>query len=132
MGTGGSRWGAGRPGWKRKAEQSLALDVRQLARQGLLKPSAFSWHWTSNQGEKMGSIGVRIVADPQRMILTYQWSPHGSEPRSVECSLWITHTACNYGGTPVHGCCALRADNDAPWCISAHLADGMLAVVARV
>lgn len=99
MGAGGSRWGAGRPGWKRKAEQSLAFDVRKVARNGLLKPGAFAWQWTSNYGEKMGSIGVRVFDDAQRLTLTYQWSPHGSEPRSVECSLWIARTACNYGGT---------------------------------
>lgn len=99
MGTGGMRWGAGRPGWKRKAEQSLAFDLRKVARNGLLKPGAFAWQWTSNYGEKMGSIGVRVYDDAQHLTLTYQWSPHGSEPRSVECSLWITHTACNYGGT---------------------------------
>lgn len=99
MGAGESRWGAGRPGSKRKAEQSLAFDVRKVARNGLLKPGAFAWQWTSNYGEKMGSIGVRVFDDAQRLTLTYQWSPHGSEPRSVECSLWITRTTCNYGGT---------------------------------
>lgn len=98
MGTGGMRDGAGRPGWKRKAEQSMAFDVRQVARKGLLRPCAFAWHWTSNYGEKVGSVGVRIADDVQRMILTYQWTPYGSETRTVECSLWINRTPCNYGG----------------------------------
>ena len=70
MGTGGMRAGAGRPGWKRKAEQSLAFDVRQVARKGMLRPGAFAWHWTSNYGEKVGGVGVRVVDDAQRMILT--------------------------------------------------------------
>lgn len=92
------RWGAGRPGWKRKAEQSMAFDVRQIAKRGLLKPGAFSWHWSSN-GENVGSVGVRVTGDPERVSLTYQWTPYNSEPRTVECSLWIMRTLCNYGGT---------------------------------
>jgi len=55
MGTGGVRYGAGRPGWKRKAEQSMAFDVRQIAKKGLLRPGVFSWHWSNNYGEKVGS-----------------------------------------------------------------------------
>jgi hypothetical protein len=80
MGTGGMRTGAGRPGWKRKAEQSLAFDVRQVARKGMLRPGAFAWHWTSNYGEKVGSVGVRVTDDAQRMIR-------------------INRTPCNYGGS---------------------------------
>src|SRR5215469_2758284 len=38
MGTGGSRFGSGRPGWRRKCEHLLALDVRVLARRGRLTP----------------------------------------------------------------------------------------------
>src|SRR3569623_1860609 len=49
---GGSRYGAGRPGWRRKCEQSQALDIRQLHRRKLLYPGAwFSWKWTNNYGE---------------------------------------------------------------------------------
>lgn len=100
MGTGGSRNGAGRLGWKRKAEVSLFLDVRHIARKGLLKPgTSFSWSWTSNRGEKVGSISVRVADDAERVILSYQWTPYGSDPQSVECSLWIDRTACTYGGT---------------------------------
>lgn len=99
MGTGGMRFGAGRPGWKRKAEQSMAFDVRQIARKGLLKPGVFSWHWTSNYGERVGSVGVRVADDGRRVTLAYQWTPYNSEPRSVHCTLWIERTRCNYGGS---------------------------------
>lgn len=34
-----------------------------------------------------------------RMDYRYQWTPHSSEPRQIECSLWIERTACNYGGS---------------------------------
>lgn len=97
MGTGGMRWGAGRPGWKRKAEQSMAFDVRQIARRGLLRPGAFSWHW-SRDGEQVGSVGVRVAGDAQRVILTYQWTPYNGEPHHVDCTLRIERTPCNYGG----------------------------------
>lgn len=98
MGAGGMRLGAGRPGWKRKAEQSLAFDVRQIAKRGLLKPGAFSWHWSSN-GENVGSVGVRVTDGPERVSLIYQWTPYNSAPRHVDCTLRIERTPCYYGGT---------------------------------
>lgn len=98
MGTGGMRFGAGRPGWKRKAEQSLALDVRQIARKGLLRPGAFSWHWSRN-GERVGSVGACVGGDTDRVTLSYQWTPYNSDPRNVECSLRVERTPCNYGGS---------------------------------
>jgi hypothetical protein len=101
MGKGGSRYGAGRPGWKRKAEASLALDIRQLARKGRLTPGSwFSWSWTyTNTGENAGSAGVRVTDNPERVILSYQWTPYGGDPQSVECALQIDRTVCNYGGS---------------------------------
>jgi hypothetical protein len=42
---------------------------------------------------------VRVGDDPERVVLTYQWTPYNSEPRQVECALWIERTPCNYGGT---------------------------------
>lgn len=100
MGTGGIRYGAGRPGWKRKAEASLAFDVRQVARKGLLKPGNwFSWSWTNTStGENVGSVSVRVADGFERVILSYKWTPYGSDPQSVECVLQIERTACNYGG----------------------------------
>lgn len=100
MAKGGSRFGAGRPGWKRKAEVSLALDVRQLARKGRLKPGCFSWSWTyTHTGESAGSVNVRVTGSPEQVILSYQWTPSGGEPRTMECALPIERTNCNYGGT---------------------------------
>jgi hypothetical protein len=75
----------------------MAFDVRQIARRGLLRAGAFSWHWSSD-GEQVGSVAVRVADDAQRVILTYQWTPYNGEPRHVECSLWIERTPCNYGG----------------------------------
>lgn len=81
MGTGGSRYGAGRPWWKRKAEQSQVFDVRQVAAKGILRPGAFSWHWSNNYGDRVGSVNVRIADNAERLILSYRWTPCGSDPR---------------------------------------------------
>ena len=99
MGTGGSRLGAGRPGGTRKAEQSLSLDIRHIARKGLLRPGAYSWRWTNNYGEHVGSIALRVTHVPEQVILSYSWTPYGHDPRNVECVLRIDRTPCNYGGT---------------------------------
>ena len=78
MGTGGSRYGAGRPGWRRKCEHLLALDVRFLARRERLVPDQyFSWQW-SRGGERVGNIAIHTAADHVR--LNYIWTPHGSYP----------------------------------------------------
>ena len=53
MGTGGSRYGAGRPGWKRKAERSQGFDVRQVAAKGLFKWGRFRGHGLS-MGKSLG------------------------------------------------------------------------------
>lgn len=99
MGTGGMRYGAGRPGWKRKAEQSLAFDVRKVAARGLLKPGVFSWYWSNNYGDIVGSVRVRVSENTERMTLSYKCTPYGREPSDIECSLWIDRTPCNYGGS---------------------------------
>jgi hypothetical protein len=101
MGKGGSRYGAGRPGWKRKAEVSLAFDIRQIVRTGRFRPGEwFSWHWTYTHSEEgAGSVSVRVSDSLDRVTLSYQWTPYGSDPQSVECALQIERTACNYGGS---------------------------------
>lgn len=97
MGKGGSRYGAGRPGWRRKCESSLALDIRRIHQKGLLDAGSwFSWHWTTNYGDKAGSISVRVDTDCVR--LNYQWTPYDSDPQQVTCSLRIDKTPCNFGG----------------------------------
>ena len=96
MGIGGQRYGAGRPGWRRKCEQLISLDIRQLHRRGLLRPgSAFSWHW-SRGGEPSGSISV--CAEPESLSLDYRWTPRGGEPIPRVTSFLISHTNCHFGG----------------------------------
>lgn len=94
MGSGGSRFGAGRPGWRPKIEQCLRLDVRQLARKGLLRPgnwSAWRW-WNSYTRDETGSVS--ILAERGRIDLRYQ---RGDQP--VISPIRLTYTPCHYGGS---------------------------------
>lgn len=93
MGKGGSRFGAGRPGWHVKAEHCLRLDVRELARRKLLGGVSCTWRWSNTvTGEELGSIG--ITTRPGAAWLNYSSGgvPVGQDVR-------ISETACHFGGT---------------------------------
>ena len=113
MARGGSRAGAGRPGWRLKCEQSLALDIRDLQRRQLLRPGhQFQWTWTTPKGDLRGSVG--ITAYDWSLTLSYPWTPPGCDPQRIECELRFARTPCNYGGTrpwficpKCHGRCAV-------------------------
>lgn len=94
MGTGGSRFGAGRPGWRVKAERCLRLDVRDLARRDMLGRSGyFGWRWTNSAtGEDRGAIGINVFSDG----LQLNFSVGG---RPVEQHVTLDSTPCHYGGT---------------------------------
>ena len=99
MGSGGMRFGAGRPGWKRKAASSLPFNIHEVTRRGLLSPgTAFKWTWTNGDGERLGSVYVRVSSNPEKVTLYYQWSANGGLPQSMEYPIWIERTACFYGG----------------------------------
>lgn len=94
MGTGGWRLGAGRPGWRRKLEHCLVLDVRRLARVGLLFPhrwTSWRWKWDSS-GEESGSVGIR--GGKEAITLEYQQK---GDP--VSFPIRLTYTPCNFGGS---------------------------------
>jgi hypothetical protein len=94
MGTGGSRSGAGRPGWHAKAEHCLRINVRDLKQHGVLRGSGyFGWRWTNSySGEETGSIG--ITAFPGSLRLNF--SSNGV-PTTQHVPL--ERTGCHYGGT---------------------------------
>jgi hypothetical protein len=100
MGSGGSRWGAGRPGWRRKCEHLLGLDIHRLVRAGYIKPSVYArgnWQWTwSHSGESSGNVCIETTYDQVR--LTYTWTPHGREPQAFDYPVRIVRTPCRYGG----------------------------------
>jgi hypothetical protein len=106
MGSGGARYGAGRPGWRRKCKQSLPLDIRALHRRGRLQSGAsFGWRWTSD-GEPCGNIGLR--AGDHSLELSYTWTPGGGQPTRMRYDVQLERTRCRFGG--------LRSWFRCPWC----------------
>lgn len=98
MGTGGSRYGAGRPGWRRKCEELPRVDVRYLRRRRLLWPwtgSRFPLRW-SRGDEPAGSVSVESTRDGLRLL--YQWTPWDGDPVSMDYHVWIERTECYFGG----------------------------------
>lgn len=100
LSRGGSRWGAGRPAYRVKAELVQRVDVRQWARRGLLAGSAsFTWTW-SRGGDPAGSIGV-VVDSGQCLTLRYATTDTGHGV--TLCSGWscwrpgATWAACGAG-----------------------------------
>jgi hypothetical protein len=93
MSRGGSRFGAGRPGWKAKAEQCLPLDVRVMRRHGVLRNGySGGWSWTWTGGERAGSIGFTV--DGAMLRLSYSVS---GDPRTQYVP--IVRSPCNFGGS---------------------------------
>ena len=93
MGRGGSRWGAGRPGWHVKAEHCRRIDARRWRREGILQPGRMgSWVWTdADTGEQTASIGYSI--EPGAVVLNYTM---GDKP--MRQRLPILATPCHFGG----------------------------------
>lgn len=99
MGRGGVRYGAGRPGWRRKCENSLALDLRILRRRGRLAAGqSFPWSW-SRDGEPCGSIAVSVLEHSIR--LSYVWTGPGDERVSRAYEMALERTPCPFGGARI-------------------------------
>lgn len=92
MGRGGSRYGAGRPGWRRKCEHLLGLDIRVLSRRGHLTSGACSsQHWSCGDAPA-GSMSIRAEHDHVRLSYRVNDQPYDYAVR-------IERTPCRYGGT---------------------------------
>ena len=105
MGTGGMRYGAGRPGWLGKAEHCLRLDVRVWKRKGSLHSgSSGSWSWTNaSTGQERGSIGYHAVNNAVKLSYSVDDSPR------AQC-IGIEVTACHFGGTRPWFVCPVRGE----------------------
>lgn len=96
MGRGGSRYGAGRPGHRAKAEHLQRVDIRDWHRHGRLwVGSSFSWSWTRGD-EPSGSIGVHVYG-PTVLALQYNITGNDGHKRDASQTIRITHTPCHYG-----------------------------------
>lgn len=95
MAKGGSRLGAGRPGYRLKDTHTRAIDVRRWQRDGLLSGGYFGWQWTdSESGEVRSNIGVHPEQD--RVMLSYSANGHSFRPY-----IQTTTTPCTFGGSRV-------------------------------
>jgi hypothetical protein len=95
MGTGGTRYGAGRPGYKVQSGQVLSIDVRDIARRGHIdRSAAFSWRWTRGD-EPMGNIGITVQARTA-LTLTYCITQAGQAQNFAE-RVALTYTPCHFG-----------------------------------
>ena len=105
MGTGGSRYGAGRPASNVKAEQSRRIDVRRWQREGILQPfQAGTWQWTDRDtGVRTAAIGYRASGDSVTLDYSIDGTPHKQ-------SIRLTSTPCNYGGTRPWFTCPVRGE----------------------
>lgn len=105
MGTGGSRCGAGRPGYRLKAEHTLKVDLRRWRKLGyLIDGQSFAWQW-SRGDEVTANIGVSVRADSIRLSYAVQGQDASQTIRT-------TTTPCRYGGARAWfqcPCCSGRA-----------------------
>jgi hypothetical protein len=93
MGSGGMRYGAGRPGWHGKVEHHRSIDVRRFQRENMLRLGSWSWQWSDVvTGEVKSSIS--IWGDDHQITLRYT-----IDGRNVSEPIAITRTACHYGNT---------------------------------
>lgn len=109
MAKGGMRYGAGRPGYRLKAEASKRIDIGRWHKGGHLREGAvFSWAWTCD-GESVGSIGVTRNATGVRLAYSFK---HGDGWRDASQHIAVTTTPCHLGGSrPWFSCpaCGRRA-----------------------
>jgi hypothetical protein len=104
--------GSGRPGWRRKAESCLRLDIRKLARDGVLRPGALtSWQWSNSDGEPCGAIQMRAGLEyPEAARATVgaaPWCPgladhvrliYARDGEPFDYAVWLERTPQHYGG----------------------------------
>ena len=95
---------------KRGTDDLHALDIRKIARAGLLKPGGtFTWQWT-RRGAVVASIGG-IVDTANAVTLHYRTRKPGGDWQDKRYQVIVDWTACNYGGKRpwwLCSCCGRR------------------------
>jgi hypothetical protein len=93
MGTGGTRYGAGRPALKAKAEHCRSVDVRRFAAENMLRAGAWTWQWRDpDTAEVRSSITVYGRSDSIALAFTIEGASYRNE-------LPVIRTECNFGGS---------------------------------
>lgn len=82
---------------KSRTDEFRALDVRQLAKQGMLRPG----HWREWQWKRNGDViaWIRVRTEQHRVVLKYQHRVGGERWRCEEYPVHIVRTACHLGGS---------------------------------
>ena len=101
-------FGSGRHGGKSTTNDMHVLDIRKIARAGLLKPgNSFGWQWMCNN-EKIAAINMKTETD--RVTLDYRTRDRGGEWQAMNYPVRLSWTPCTYGGQrawwlcPAAGC----------------------------
>lgn len=80
-------------GGKPETNDSMPLDIRRIARRGLLIPgSSFGWQWTVNDRTV---ASIRIWVDRESLVLSYRMKSTGEV---VEQRVQMQTTPCHLGG----------------------------------
>ena len=112
MGTGGYRYGAGRPAYRPATGSYRSLDVRKMVRNGCIKPrNLFGWVWRNEDGEQVASVGCAVNETIDQLTVNYGFTRYG-EHEEVSLPIWLNTTSCNYGGVRRWfscPCCGRRA-----------------------
>ena len=105
MGRGGSRYGAGRPAQHVKAEHCRRIDVRRWQREGMLQEGhAGTWQWSDpDTGKRTAAVGYRANGGGVTLDYSIDGKPHNQ-------FVWLTETACNFGGTRQWFACPIRGE----------------------
>jgi hypothetical protein len=99
----GNRW---RHSAKSTTDDYRALDVRRLARAGVLRPGNWSnWQWTRD-GETVASIQMR--AEQDRVTLIYRHRERGGDWKDEQYPVRIVRTPCKLGGARPWFICPAR------------------------
>ena len=88
-----------------KAEHCRRIDVRRWQREGILHAGrAGGWQWTDpDTGKQMAAIGYRANGSS----VTLNYSIDGKPTTQI---VWLTETACNYGGARQWFTCPIRGE----------------------
>ena len=84
--------------WSKRTtkEELRRIDIRYMRKAGLLLPNhQGTLSWNCN-GEPSGEIGYTMRKD--KMVVNYALEKSGSESESVEQTIPISRTSCNFGG----------------------------------
>ena len=89
---GGSRYGAGRPASRPQTSWASRLDVRKMARDGVLVAgSTTTWRWSNG-------LLATITAREASIEVTYRYAFTEGE-RDVQAQVWLEQTPCQFGGS---------------------------------